>query len=232
VTACSSPIVSVIVPVLDEGRSIVAVLDRLAGLPGRFEVIVVDGGSSDGTPALAAAHRSAPHVARAARGRGEQMNHGAALAGGEILLFLHADTVLPEAAYALLARAWRRGAIGGNFRVAFDGGDRFSAFLTRVARVQRRLGVYYGDSAIFVRADVFRELGGFRPIAVMEDYELIRRIERRGRTECLAGVAVTSARRWRQDGEAATVLRWLAIQALFSLRVPPRLLGRMYPPTR
>lgn len=225
----TGPLVSVVVPVLDECSTVGDALDRLAGLAGRFEVIVVDGGSRDGTADLADAHRSRPRVLRTERGRARQQNAGAVAAAGELLVFLHSDTRLPREAYSSLVEALRdRGLVGGNFVMSFDGGDRFAQVLGRWYAVQRRLGVYYGDSALWTRAATFSALGGFRPLEIMEDYDFVRRLERLGRTACLPGPVVTSGRRWRALGVWRTVLSWAVIRWLWLAGVPDRTLARLY----
>jgi rSAM/selenodomain-associated transferase 2 len=223
------PLVSVIVPVLDEADQLPLLLDHLASLSGSFEILVAEGGSSDRSPEIARAHALRPRVVTAGGGRGAQLNAAAAEAAGILLLFLHADTFLPSNAFGSLADAERDPRlIGGNFELRFDGADRFSRFLAAVARVQRRLGIYYGDSAVFVRKDAFGELGGFRSLTIMDDYDFVRRMERHGRTICLPGPAITSARRWRRLGIARTLASWVAIQLLFWAGVPAGRLARLY----
>jgi len=225
----TGPVVSVVVPVVDESSTIGDALDRLAQLPGRFEVIVVDGGSRDDTAELAEQHPSRPRVLRTERGRALQQNAGAAAAAGEVLVFLHADTRLPSDAYGLLVAALRdRDLLGGNFALRFDGNDRFARVLGSWYAAQRRLGVYYGDSVLWMRADTFAALGGFRPLAIMEDYDFVRRLERRGRTACLPGPAVTSGRRWRALGVRRTVFSWVIIRWLWLAGVPDRRLAGLY----
>ncbi|MHB8532882.1 MAG: TIGR04283 family arsenosugar biosynthesis glycosyltransferase [Solirubrobacteraceae bacterium] len=227
------PLVSIIVPVLDEERAITGLLDHLAALPGLLEVIVADGGSGDATRELAAEHPSRPHVLQAPAGRAGQMNAGAAVARGEALLFLHADTRLPaDACLSIMAALTEPAIVGGNFALRFDGDDRFSRLLGGWYELQRRVGVYYGDSAIWLRHSAFEELGGFRPLAIMEDYDLARRLQRTGRTLCLAGPAVTSARRWRRLGLPRTIASWVAIRWLFLAGVPSHRLIRLYPNAR
>ena len=227
------PLISIVVPVLDEEQTITGLLDHLAQLPGLFAAVVVDGGSSDRTRQLAGQHPSRPLVLDAPSGRAAQCNAGAAASSGDVLLFLHADTRLPPDAYQSLTSALAGPAVlGGNFALQFDGDDRFSRLLGGWCRLQRRAGIYYGDSAIWLRREVFEWLGGFRPLPIMEDYELVRRLERAGRTACLPGPAVTSARRWQRLGLPRTIATWVAIRLLFIAGAPPARLARLYPHVR
>ena len=226
-------VVSIIVPVLDEERALPGLLDHLASLSGSFEVILADGGSTDGTVDVARGHAQRPLVVAAALGRASQCNAGAAAAAGAVLLFLHADTRLPGSAHSGIVSALADPrVVGGNFALSFDGGDPMSRVLGAWYAVQRRLGVYYGDSAIWVRASAFRELGGFRPLAIMEDYDFVRHLERHGRTRCLPGPAITSARRWKRLGVLRTVTAWVVIRWLFLAGVSPTRLARLYPHAR
>ncbi len=223
------PLVSLVVPVLDERAALPRLLDHVAALPGRFEVVVVDGGSRDGSAELVAAHAVGARVVRSAPGRARQQNAGARAAGGDVLAFLHADSRLPASAHASLAAALEDArVVGGNFRLRFDGDDRFARVLGAWYAVQRRLGVWYGDSTIWVRPEVFAALGGFPELEIMEDYALVRALRRAGRTVCLPGPALTSGRRWRALGVPRTVASWVAIRWLFLAGVPPRRLARMY----
>lgn len=225
----AEPLVSVIVPVLDEAPILPALLDHLAALPGRFEVVVCDGGSGDGSAAVAAGHPLAPRVVGAERGRAHQQNAGAVLATGEVLVFLHADSRLPDTAYAELCLALRRfGTPGGNFALRFDGTDRFSRLLTRWYAGQRRLGVYYGDSTLWVRRWAWAVLGGFRELPIMEDYDFVRRLERLGPSVCLPGPALTSSRRWLAAGVTRTVFAWVVIRWLWVAGVPAQRLAALY----
>jgi rSAM/selenodomain-associated transferase 2 len=226
----NSTLASVVVPVLDEASGLPALLDHVASLPGRFEVIVADGGSSDGTRAVAAA--AGATVVDAPRGRAAQQNAGARAARGDVLVFLHADSRLPRGAHAALAAALRDPrVVGGNFALRFDGDDRFSRVLGAWYAVQRRLGVFYGDSTIWVRPEVFWALGGFPPLEIMEDYALVRALQRAGATPCLGGrgdVATTSSRRWRESGVTRTVASWVVIRWLFLAGVPASRLAPLY----
>jgi rSAM/selenodomain-associated transferase 2 len=229
--------VSIIIPTYNEAETIVETLERLRGLAGDFEVLVSDGASSDATCAHVEAFRQGfPQPLRLVTGqgpRGVQLNRAAALARGEILLFLHADAALDPQALRALARALEEPRIvGGNFDLAYEGSTFWSRLFTQVNRLRRRCGIYYGDSAVFVRRNVFAELGGFKPLPIMDDYEFVRRLEHAGRTACVAAVVSVSDRRWRMQGVLRTLLSWFWIQTLYSLGVPPQRLTRWYRPVR
>jgi rSAM/selenodomain-associated transferase 2 len=224
-----APVISIVVPVVDEAAALPGLLDHLATLEQDWEVIVADGGSRDGSREIAVGHLSHPGVVDAPRGRALQMNAGARAARGDALLFVHADSRLPANAHAAIRIALAdRATLGGNFALRFDGDDRFARLLGAWYAWQRRLGVYYGDSSIWVRATIFNELGGFRELAIMEDYDFVRRLERRGRTACLPGPALTSGRRWRRLGIRRTVTSWLVIRWLYLAGVPAERLARLY----
>lgn len=226
--------ISVIIPTLNEAAAIKATLAAVARVGGRVEVIVADGGSTDGTPDLARA--AGAQVLVAERGRGPQLHAGACAARGEILWFVHADTRPPEGAAELILEALREsGVIGGHFALRFEGTGR----PTRAARLLtwlyphlRWLGLCYGDSALFVRRDEYERAGGFRPFPLFEDLDLLRRLRRRGRLARLPAAVVTSARRFEGRSFALTFAGWTALQLLYWLGAPPRLLGRLYAPIR
>jgi rSAM/selenodomain-associated transferase 2 len=225
----TGPLVSVVVPTLDEERELPLLLDHLAALHGRWELLVADGGSRDATLEIARVHRARPRVIEQRGGRAAQLNAAARAAGGDLLLFLHADSRLPRDAYASLAEAWRAApqVAGGNFALDFGRGT-FARVLGAVYRLQRRHGFYYGDSSIWVRREAFAALGGYRDLAIMDDYDFVRRLERSAATRCLPGPATTSPRRWRSMGIARTVLAWFVIRWLFVAGVAPQRLARLY----
>jgi rSAM/selenodomain-associated transferase 2 len=190
-------LISIIVPTLNEARNLPLLLADLRQGGEAAEIIVADGGSTDETATIA--RDGGVDVIRADRGRGHQSVAGAAVARGETLLFLHADSRFPAGGLARIVEhlAERPEAVGGNFRLAFDGGTDFDAWLERFYAWIRSQGVYYGDSGIFVRRAVYERLGGIRPIALMEDYDFVRRLERAGPTICIDDPAlVTSSRRF------------------------------------
>jgi rSAM/selenodomain-associated transferase 2 len=217
--------VSVIVPTFDEEAELPGCLDHVASLPGEWELLIADGGSCDGTVSLAR-ERGARVVAEG-EGRAAQLNAAARVARGEILLFLHADSRLPNGAYPSLASLPLEVA-GGNFALRFDGEDRFARVLSAAYALQRRFGFYYGDSSIWLRRAAFEALGGYRELPIMDDYDLVRRLERHYRTECLPGPARTSDRRWRALGIPRTLATWWAIRLAFVAGVPPARLAKLY----
>jgi len=223
--------VSIIIPVLNESSSIVSTLEGLYHLKGRYEVIVVDGGSEDDTVALASRHA---RVVQSPRGRAVQMNHGAKEAGGEVLLFLHADTHLPSDALFCIEEALSDpGVIGGRFRVRLDlPGLAYRIVEASINMRDRLMGGFTGDQGIFIRATVFRGMGGYREIPLMEDLDLGRRMARMGKVVRLPLAVTTSARRWQKDGIVRTVLRMWLLRYSYFLGVSPETLSRFYANTR
>ncbi len=215
---------SVVVPALNEAAGIGACLGALAPLRARgHEVIVADGGSSDGTPELA--RPLADRVLEAPRGRAAQMNAGAAAASGDALVFLHADTRLPPEADRLVRDALRTHA-WGRFDVAIDSGDpRLAVIAYFINRRSRLTGIATGDQAIFVRRDAFP---GFPPIALMEDVAFSRLMRRMSPPACVAARAVTSARRWERHGVARTVLLMWRLRYDYWRGADPDDLARRY----
>jgi len=202
----------------------------LGSLRGEFEVIICDGGSADATAETA--RQCGLRVIEAPRGRGPQMNAGARLAKGETLLFLHADTRLPEDAVALVADALTDdGVCGGNFSLIFGGDTRAARLLTRIYPFLRLGGMLYGDSAIFVRRRVFDRLDGYREYPIFEDCDLYRRMRRLGRFVRLNACATTSSRRF-EGRFIRTFALWSLMQVLYWLGVNPNLLNRLYKPLR
>ena len=222
--------ISVVIPALNEAARLPALLRALRAEPVACETIVVDGGSEDGT-AEAARAAGATLVLSAPRGRGQQMAAGAAAARGSALLFLHADTAFPPGGLLALEALLRERpeVVGGNYRLVFDGEDGFSRWLAGFYAAIRALGFWYGDSGIFVRRAAYDALGGVRPIAVMEDYDLVRRLRRAGPTVCLAEPPLTtSSRRFEGRRPPAILLGWARIHLLYWLGASPERLALLY----
>jgi len=218
---------SIVMPVLNEAAGIAAALEALAPLRARgAEIIVVDGGSSDGTPEAAAP--LADRVLTAPRGRAAQMNAGAAAAHGDVLLFLHADTRLPEDADILIRDALARSTkVWGRFDVRFtDGALPLVAAMMNLR--SRATGIATGDQAMFVTCDAFVRAGGFPAIALMEDVALSARLKRLSRPLCLAARVETSPRRWQTNGALRTILLMWRLRLAFFLGADPRRLARAY----
>lgn len=219
--------ISVIVPALNEAANLDRLLGNLVREPG--EIIVVDGGSEDDTARVAEAHGIVCILSPP--GRGLQLHAGAAVATGDVLLFLHADCRFPEGGIGRIASIleMRPEALGGNHRLLFDGADKFSLWLNGFYAWIRERGVYYGDSGIFIRRSAYEAIGGIRPIALMEDFDLVRRMENLGGTVCIAEPPlVTSSRRFTGRHPIAIIYGWLKIHALYYLGLSPDRLARIY----
>ena len=191
--------------------------------------LVVDGGSNDETRAVAARHGAA--VLEAPRGRGSQLAAGAAAAGGEWLLFLHADTRLP-AGWDLLVSAFAADPANleraGVFALRLDDSAPAARRLEAIAAWRaRRFGLPYGDQGLLIARDFYETLGGFRPLPIMEDVDLVRRIGK-ARLATLKGHVTTSAARYRRSGYTLRMLRNLVCLTLYFAGLPPRLIARLY----
>lgn len=200
------PALSIVIPALNEAAGIEATLRALQPLRARgVELVLADGGSGDGTAALARTWVDA--VADAPRGRALQMNAGAALARAEVLLFLHADTRLPPLADVLVLQAVATGACWGRFDVRIEGRPWMLRVIATLMNLRSRAsGIATGDQAIFVTREAFDRVGGFPAQPLMEDVEISRRLKRLGRPACLSAKVCTSGRRWEQRGVWRTIL--------------------------
>ena len=219
--------ISVIIPTLNEETGIAACLDRVRRAHG-VEVIVVDGGSRDAT--VEAARRAGAKVIGAPRGRAVQMNAGAEVSRGEILLFLHADTLLPSGWEAEVRRALARPEVAaGAFTFRLDQRTAGLRFIELCVAWRCRLAsMPYGDQGLFLRRVDFLAAGGFPDLPIMEDCELVRRLKKRGRIIVSPAPAITSARRWQQRGILATTAFNSLVVVAFYLGCPPSLLRRLY----
>ena len=210
------PVLSIVIPALNEAAGLEATLQALQPLRLRgVELVLADGGSSDATPTLAQPWVDA--VVDAPRGRALQMNAGAARARTDVLLFLHADTRLPPLADVLVLQAVQRsdkGACWGRFDVRIEGRPRMLRVVAALMNLRSRAsGIATGDQSIFVTRQAFDQVGGFPAQPLMEDIEISRRLKRLGRPACLRARVCTSGRRWEQRGVWRTIvlmwrLRW------------------------
>ena len=220
---------SIIMPVLNEEAILERQLCQLARVcaPYDCEVLIVDGGSEDATAAIA---QRFGRVISSPRGRATQMNRGAAVATGDIFLFLHADSMLPDDAFIAIARACAApSVVGGAFRLCFNCSQlayRLVAFTTNLR--SRWRGIFTGDQAYFVRAESFKAIGGWPAMALMEDLEMIRRLRKIGRLVLLPNYVTTSARRHRKVGLARSVLLMWYLRTLYRFGVSPEQLQRKY----
>ena len=222
--------ISVIIPTLNEERVLGPTLAALqmGSSAGRCELIVVDGGSSDSTVSLARA--AGARVIESPRGRGRQMNAGAAAASGGILLFLHADTLLPAGFSQLIEEALAKpGVAAGAFSLAIDSRTKGLAAIAFLANLRSRfLHLPYGDQALFTTKNIFVAVGGFPEIAIMEDYVFVRQLHKLGRIVILPAKATTSARRWQNMGILRTTVINQFIVGGYAIGVPPAALARWY----
>lgn len=227
-TDTDRPFLSLILPVLDEAATICIQLATLQEFRRRgAEVLVVDGESSDGTAMLAGP--LADGLITSPRGRAVQMNAGAEESRGEVLLFLHADTRLPAAADALIRGAILAGAAWGRFDVRIDGRSPLLRVVARMMNWRSRLtGIATGDQAIFVRRDVFRGVGGYPELPLMEDIALSKRLKRHGRPACLGERVITSGRRWEKHGVWRTILLMWRLRASYFFGADPQRLALRY----
>lgn len=223
---------SIVIPVLDEARLIGRCLDAVWAQPGIDEVIVVDGGSTDGTAALARAHDLGARVIETSRGRGHQLNTGGRAARGDVILFLHVDVRLPVKAATIVARILAEpGVVAGAFRT-WTVSDRarpgWWAPLLHLADVRSRYTTLpYGDQALFVRGDVFHAAGGFPAVPLMEDLAFAKRLRRFGAVRIARESVRVSGRRFESAPFEQTF--WVNVfPALYALGVPPRVLVRLY----
>jgi rSAM/selenodomain-associated transferase 2 len=219
--------ISVLIPAFNEAERIVTIVQHAAAALPSHEVIVVDGGSTDGTVPAAA---DLAVVVRSTESRGASLNAAARSATGDVLLFLHADTLLPANAEAQIEHVLGDGrVVGGAFRLAFD--DRSVMGRATAAWVNARslaFNFFLGDQALFVRKDVFLQAGGFREWNLMEDLEILGRLRRFGRLGLTQAEVVTSARRHVRDGWLRTTGTVWLVTWLYFFGVPTRVLSGLY----
>ncbi|TEB07437.1 N-glycosyltransferase [Pelotomaculum schinkii] len=220
------PLISVIIPTYNESATIEGTLEHLRPWSNLIEVIIADA-STDGTANLVGRDFL---LIQAPRGRASQMNAGAQLAGGEVLLFLHSDTRLPNDFIQQLELALSDSrVVGGAFKMKIDHPGLFFYLTTLGSNLRAAVtGVYFGDQTIFVRRDCFRQIGGFPLIDLLEDWEFSLSMKKIGKTVLLPGPVKTSARRWLIHGKWRTTWLMHKIKVLYLLGTSPADLKRLY----
>jgi len=219
--------ISIIIPTLNEERTVAETIKKLTKLNGDKEVIVVDGGSSDNTIIEASKYAK---VIKSQKGRALQMNAGAKESKGHILWFVHSDSIIHENSLAEIENAINKGYIGGGFHLHFyDWNTKFMKFVEITSNMRGKLlNLVYGDQGIFVKRDIFEKLEGFPQIEIMEDWEFSIRMKKQGRM-CLINCPIgTSARRFKQGGGLKTLLLMHKLKILYTIGVPPKELVKIY----
>ena len=230
-----SPLISVIIPVYCESNGINLTIDRIkssasaSGMISLTEIIVVDGDPGKSTLKVI----NDPDIIKKASpaGRGVQMNNGARAATADVLLFLHADTILPANAFCKILDVCRdKDIVAGAFDIVIDAPHPGFRLIEKIATLRSRITrIPFGDQAIFIKADCFQRLGGYKPIALMEDVDIMLRIRQRGhRIRFISNPVVTSARRWKKEGMIYTTIRNWILQLLFYTGVSPEKLKNYY----
>lgn len=222
------PALCIVLPVLDEAATLAGRLHALEGLRRRgARVVVVDGGSEDDTLTIARAH--ADLALLAPRGRASQMNAGAAACPADVLLFLHADTTLPENADLLVRRATLGPFAWGRFDVRIASAERLLGLVGALMNLRSRWsGIATGDQALFVRHDLFQRVGGFPDLPLMEDIAICRLLKQHGRPACLREKVITSSRRWDRNGVWRTIFLMWRLRAAYFFGADPRELAIQY----
>ena len=230
--------IALIIPVLNEQDTLPRLLTNVRGM-GFQEIIVVDGGSQDRTresvqPFLDPASPEGVQWIPSARGRAVQMNAGAANARADVLVFLHADTDLPDSAVRTIRQAMADAScVGGRFDVRFPVDTGWAWVISRMMNLRSRWsGICTGDQTLFVRRSIFERLGGFAPIPLMEDIEFSRRLKKTGRVIALREHVTTSFRRWERGGPLRTILRMWTLRFLYWSGCNPKTLRQYYDETR
>jgi rSAM/selenodomain-associated transferase 2 len=222
---------SIVIPVLNEASLINRAIEHLYRIRSGHDVeVIVADGDPRGATLSAIDHKDVIKVL-SPKGRGTQMNKGASVAKGELLVFLHTDTDLPEDAFSIIT-SFMRGTsfVGGAFELGIDSNRPVFRLIERMVSARTRLTkIPYGDQAIFMKRDFFHEINGFRDIPLMEDVELMRRIKQRGYRICIIPQKLkTSPRRWEREGVLYCTLRNWALINLYSLGVSPEKLVKFY----
>lgn len=224
--------ISVIIPTLNEELTIEKTLEAVSSLVNVFEVVVVDGRSSDNTVEIVGNFEKLKKLSLAKTenaNRGKQLHEGTKFAEGDIFWFIHADTIPIQGSDEQIKNlACNSKIVGGNFEIVFSGKGFWAKFLTRLYPRLRYLGLAYGDSAFFIKRETYEQIGGFRDYPIFEDLDLLRRVKKKGRFVNIKMPVTTSPRRFESRSFIWTFIKWSILQGLYWIGVPPKLLGKAY----
>lgn len=228
--------VSVIIPTFNEELTITKTLEALSRLVNVSEVVVVDGGSKDETLSILDSYKGLKKLQIVKLGeanRGKQLHEGTKAATGDIFWFIHADTRPTQGSARQIKGLMKYSEIiGGNFEIIFAGNSRSARFMTWLYPNLLSIGLCYGDSAFFVRRDIYEKIGGFKPIGAFEDLDLYHRLRKKGRFYHLSQTVTTSSRRFEGKSFVLTFAKWSIFQVLYWLKFPPDKLAKYYLPAR
>jgi rSAM/selenodomain-associated transferase 2 len=228
--------ISVIIPTFNEELTITKTLDALSRLVNVTEVVVVDGGSTDETLSILDNYKGLKKLQIVKLGeanRGKQLHEGTKVASGDIFWFIHADTRPTQGSARQIKGLMKYSEIvGGNFEIIFAGNSRSARFMTWLYPNLLSIGLCYGDSAFFVRKDIYERIGGFKPIGAFEDLDLYHRLRKKGRFYHLSQTVTTSSRRFEGKSFVLTFAKWSIFQVLYWLKFPPAKLAKYYLPHR
>jgi rSAM/selenodomain-associated transferase 2 len=228
--------ISVIIPTFNEELTITKTLDALSRLVNVSEVVVVDGGSTDETLSILDNYKGLKKLQIVKLGeanRGKQLHEGTKVASGDIFWFIHADTRPTQGSAKQIKGLMKYSEIvGGNFEIIFAGNSRSARFMTWLYPNLLSIGLCYGDSAFFVRKDIYEKIGGFKPIGAFEDLDLYHRLRKKGRFYHLSQTVTTSSRRFEGKNFVLTFAKWSIFQVLYWLKFPPEKLAKYYLPVR
>ena len=218
--------ITMILPVYNESHTIGKMLAQLDRIPGDWEILFADGGSRDDTLEQIGDRYIVLH---APKGRANQMNYAAARATGEVIWFVHCDSLIPPDAHAQISAAVEKGAKWGCFRIGFDYCSPFMVYNTYMSNRRARRGIPFGDQGIWIRKDIFETVGGFPDLPIMEDYEFSRRMDGAGIPVCqLPGRIVTSGRRYKKRFPIITALQMVYLRHLYRSGVDIHEIARRY----
>ncbi len=223
--------ISIIIPTFNEAAEIGKTLAALRLLGGNTEIVVADGGSNDDTATIARSLGAI--VVESLRGRGGQMHAAALASSGSILWFVHADSrPSPDALTKIRGAIKDTSIVAGNFTLRFAGESRPAKFMTWFYRHIRKIGLLYGDSGIFVRRDAYQRVGGFKPLPLFEDLDLVYRLRKIGKLVTLNAEILTSSRRFENRAFLPVFVRWIAFQCLYWIGVSPHTIAGIYHPEK